>query len=312
MKCPSLVIAMKDIDFFVIGAQKAGTTSVHKYLATHEDIYVPPEKEVPFFSEDQAYLGGINNYFDKYFGSAKHGAHLGTVTPQYMMSPDVPCRIRKTYSDAKLIAILRDPIERAYSHYHMAVRVHGEIRTFQDAVAEQIDESSLATKRCNPIRQKDFVVFGEYGRILTDFYRYFPKEQILVLYMDELITNPQVFMDKVFNFIGVKKLDVPNIEKKYHTSTPSRLSALLAHIALRTKVRHIGKILPGRMRDRLRFWLGLHRSSHAVGVDSSATLSPNILSKLVELYSNDAAVIQSLTGEIPYWVREWQQGRFDL
>ena len=138
---------MRSLDFIIIGAMKAGTTSICKYLAQHEKLHLPPEKEAPFFSEDMRFKKGYLDYFNIFFKSASASALIGKVTPIYMMHPEVPSRIKQICPDVKMIAILRDPIERAYSHYHMAVRLKKETRTFEEAILYQLYEKRLEKAR---------------------------------------------------------------------------------------------------------------------------------------------------------------------
>ncbi len=296
------------LDFIAIGAMKSGTTSVHKYLSEHENIFLPPEKEAPFFSDDERYAKGFDAYWGDFFGHIKEGQISGTVTPLYMMNPIVPGRIRETCPDVKLIAVLRDPIERAYSHYHMSVRIKGESRTFNSVVAGQLREENLLNARKRTEYWSDYVVYGEYGRILKDYYSVFPKEQILVLFMNELIDDPNKFMDKIFEFLGVETKKLKNVGKKFHNSKQMGVMPLVAHLFLNTRLRSVGKrMLPEKMRRRVRFWLGLYRSHRIKNVNTEFILSPEVRDELEGVYRKDARMLNELTGQAPYWLKVWQE-----
>lgn len=298
--------ANKCLDFFVIGTMKAGTTSVHKYMSAHPDIYLPPEKEAPFFSEDDAYLRGFGSYWQEYFSSAKDNALLGTVTPDYMRSPQVPSRIHETCPDAKLIAILRNPIERAYSHYLMATRVLGENRNFEEAISEQLASKETILTRDDPNYYKDYISLSEYGKILSGFYKLFPPEQVLILYLDELNRTPEIFMSKIFQFLGVQIVAIPNLRKKYHGADANLFLSKIAHLMLNTRLRFLGKLmLPEKLRRRLRFWIGLHRVSRNAGLNTDYRLMPDTRANLEKLYRQDAEIIRQLTGKYPDWIKEW-------
>src|SRR5512134_2872554 len=107
---------MKKLDFIIIGAQKAGTTALFRYLRRHPRIYMPLEKEIPFFSDDVLYARGWEQFARRYYGHAPPDRLWGKATPRYMIHPDCPSRIRATMPDTRLIALLRDPIERCISH----------------------------------------------------------------------------------------------------------------------------------------------------------------------------------------------------
>ncbi len=303
---------MRQLDFLIIGAMKAGTTSVHKYLCEHPDLYLPPEKEAPFFSDEECYARGWEAFFGDYFRDAPPGRRLGKVTPTYMMNPAVPERIRSLCPDVRMIAILRDPIERAYSHYHMAVRIGKESRTFEDAAREQCQDACLKRAWAEADYWGNVIVFGEYGRILKRFYELFPAEQLHVLYMDRLSAAPAQFMAEVLDFIGVEQIDMKNLGKRYHESRTSGLMPLLAKVALNPRISRLGRmVLPERVRRRLRFWLGLHRSGGSSTTDSSFTLSTTTRQRLEALYLRDAQLLEQLSGERPYWVDTWAAARGD-
>lgn len=295
------------LDFLVIGAQKAGTTSVHKYLCEHPDLYLPPEKEAPFFSNDLEYSRGYTNYFDNYFRTSKLGDLVGTVTPSYMMNPSVPERIKSTCPRVKIIAILRDPIERAYSHYLMGIRGNNLSRTFEDTIIEQLNDTKLVTERNSTNYWNKQIVSGEYGRILKEYYKLFPKEQILILYMNDLISVPTAFVEEIFNFLGVKNIQIKNIGKLYHSSNINWFMSFISNIAFNKNIRPIGKYLfHGRINRIIRFYLTQYRTSGLKNVDSKFMLSHEIRFKLEELYYNDVRLLSELTGEIPYWVENWK------
>ena len=120
------------LDFLVIGAQKAGTTSLFEYLRRHPEVELPPDKEAPFFSHDPTWALGWEPYIERTFGRRDAGKKRGTVTPQYMAGgvfgaapgaldghydeSTVPLRIQKYAPDVRLIVLLREPISRAISH----------------------------------------------------------------------------------------------------------------------------------------------------------------------------------------------------
>ena len=301
---------MRSLDLLVIGAMKAGTTSVHKYLSEHPEIYLPPEKEAPFFSDDAAYRRGYSHYFNDFFRDAKPDAFLGTVSPLYMMNPVAPQRIRDTCPDVKLIAVLRDPIERAYSQYKMAMRIKGETRTFEQAMVEQLEEAKLLDARNRPDYWSDYVIFGEYGRILKAYYELFPNNQMKILYMSQLAGDPIAFMSEIFDFLGVETVTIRSLGKKFHDSNLTGIRPLVARIGFNPMIRSVGKhFLSNRIRRRVRFWLGLHRSFGGARVDSRFLISPETRKKLESLYFADGNSLSNLTGQLPYWIANWQRQR---
>lgn len=212
----------KNLDFCIIGAQKSATTSLHYYLAEHPQIYLPPDKEANFFSFDSRFNSGWESYLKQFFSHASDNLLWGKNTPTYMTDQRVPQRIANTIPNIKLIAILRDPIQRAFSHYKMCKRRGLEHRSFEEAILEQLTEENLNEARdfskyeyCN--EPKCYVVWGEYGRILKQYYDYFSSDNILVLRTKDLAIEPEKIYQQICNFLYISSDKIPkNISKKYH------------------------------------------------------------------------------------------------
>ena len=126
---------MKTLDFLIVGAQKCATTTLFEQLRTHPDIMMPLEKEVPFFTGENVTGEDWTTFAKRYF-EAPDGRLWGKVTPQYLCDTDVAGRIASMMPDTKLVVILRDPIERSWSHYRMDVRRGTEQRPFADVVRD--------------------------------------------------------------------------------------------------------------------------------------------------------------------------------
>lgn len=124
---------MKLPDFIIIGAQKCGTTSLFNYLSKHPDVSLPEEKEIHFF--DKFYNKGINWYKKNFLND---GMLTGEATPYYIYHPHVTVRISSCCPNAKLIVMLRNPIDRAYSNFSMEKQRNNEpLATFEEAIAAE-------------------------------------------------------------------------------------------------------------------------------------------------------------------------------
>jgi hypothetical protein len=221
------------LEFIVIGAQKAGTTSLFQYLRSHPEVWLPAEKERPYFSNDAVYRLGWAAYVESLDrarpeGGASPAVRHGTVTPQYMAGSvftpgegegegeaeygvrTVPARIHEQLPDVRLIAILRDPVDRAVSHHRMEVRRGREQRSFDAAVDELLQPSTALHARRFPRESLGYVAWGEYGRILSGYYEVFAHEQLLVLFTEELERDPGTCLRRIHEFIGVNPDFVPD------------------------------------------------------------------------------------------------------
>src|SRR4051812_30655152 len=163
------------LDFLGIGVPKAGTTSLHEYLRTHPQLWLPEAKEQPFFSNDAAYDEGWEAFAAVAFHGAPPGRRYGKITPHYMSGPVawestgpeeasvvIARRIREGFPDVKLIAMLRDPVERAISSYWQASVLGDDERSLDEALDEELSAEALAAARTRPTDGHQHIVAGEY------------------------------------------------------------------------------------------------------------------------------------------------------
>ena len=243
----------KKLDFLVIGAQKSGTTSLYRYLSSHPEIYMPPEKEIAFFSDAEKLKLGSDFYLNEYFANAQLGTTCGEASPQYMTSGSVPLNIAGSFPNAKVIAILRNPIDRAYSHYRMAVRRQITDLCFDDCVKHDLQHPTNGSFSLD--MERDFLHLGEYSRILTWYLKYFPREQIKIVFTEDLAENPDTVMNQLFEFIGVDpQFQSIILGDRFHEGGIKRFNSLEKLSQLRWVKKVIRGILPAQLRRRLGFW----------------------------------------------------------
>jgi Sulfotransferase family len=209
-------------NFIVIGAAKAGTTSLYWYLAEHPAVFMIPAKETNFFAygvdENGRLLYGdpeVHKFpvrtlqdYEKLFDQAGSAQAVGEASPIYLECPQAAARIHATIPTARIIACLRQPVERAYSDYLMELRHRG--RRF-DAAHDLKAGSSWARQNSR------WMQIGRYGEQLARYYALFPQEQIHVFLFDDLQRNPLGVMQDVYRFLGVDPSFVPNVETPHNT-----------------------------------------------------------------------------------------------
>jgi len=208
------------LDFLCIGAAKAGTTSLFHYMKNHPEIYLPAGKEEPFFDNDPIFQRGWDEFARDVFKDVKPGQKAGKITPRYFRDKRVAERIFQLFPSTKLIALLRDPVERAFSHYKMLKNLGREKRTFRELIEFQ---SSFEVRKM--LEEKpmggyySILAQGEYGRILNHYYSLFDRENIMVLFTEDLNKDPGGTLRRLFHFLGVREDYVPeNIDKKFNKS----------------------------------------------------------------------------------------------
>ena len=202
-------------DFLIIGAQKSGTTSLQFYLQSHPDIGPNVLGEPHFF--DWAWKRGVDWYRDLFAELDPH-ALVGEKSPFYLFHPQVPERVASTVPDARLVAILRDPVDRALSHYFHAVRWHNESRPIEEAfkdeegaVNQQEDPRAYDEQQSDLVRHS-YLRRGLYAEQLERWLQYFPPSQLLVLETRELTRSGPGGFHRVLDFLGLERKDPPRGE----------------------------------------------------------------------------------------------------
>jgi hypothetical protein len=321
------------IDFFVVGAAKAGTTALFQLIRTHPQLCLPEDKELPYFvAPRHSYYSSPAEFYADALGHCEEGQLRGTVTPQYLygalLGPQaqglgraessektIPSRIRTAYPEARLIAILRDPVARARSHHRMSTMRGFERRRFDRAIDELLEPGALAGSRAHPTETNGYVVLGEYGRLLGGYFDVFEREQLLVLCQDELERDPAAVCAKVFSFLGVDPgFRPPNLGRRYHEGGSRRRLAWLDLTSWQlaagrsTVLKRFWQRLPRSLRmrvlrrynrasQRLFFW-------NRVPVDAAADPDPVSVETLAALrshYREDEETLRGLLGTDPPW-----------
>lgn len=199
-------------DFLILGANKCGTTSLHNYLNQHPQVEEGLLKEVHFFDRYHRYARGLN-WYRSHFPIRTDPADfcLGESTPEYLFNPAVPERVAEVMPDARLIALLRNPIDRAYSHYHHSRRLDREPLSFEEALeaeSDRIDDelTRLATDPTYDEQTYEHYSYLARGRYLEQIQRwleYFPRRQLLVVKSEDLFERPDAVAQRVFDFLGL-------------------------------------------------------------------------------------------------------------
>ena len=191
------------VDFLICGTQKGGTSALDAYCRGHEDLRMAHTKEVHFFDNDALFRTGDPDYraYHKQFPDSAPGKLRGESTPVYMYWPGTAERIHHYNPRMRLIAILRNPVERAYSHWQMETSYGHEHLSFGDAVRSEAERLQQAAP--DYLRVYSYVDRGRYLRQLERLWALFGREQVLVLKHESLRTEPADVLDKVRDFLGV-------------------------------------------------------------------------------------------------------------
>ena len=227
-------------DFLVLGAQKAGTTALYAYLRWHPGITGPSWKEVSFF--DRHWWRG-EGWYRGQFPLRSGGQIVGEASPSYLFHPLAPERARTLVPDARLIALVRNPVDRAYSQYQHAVALGREPLSFEDALAAEDERTRGEVDRlvADPRAfsgawwDHTYVARGRYAEQLERWLRVFPREQLLVVVTEELGAAPGETYAASLGFLGAAPYTLaqyPRVfDRDYAPMAPGTRAALAATFA---------------------------------------------------------------------------------
>jgi Sulfotransferase domain len=197
--------------FIIIGAQKGGTTSLYHYLTAHPDVGEALKKEVHYF--DYHYGEGPDWYL-AHFPLGGEAALTGEASPSYLFHPEAPRRARQMVPQVKLIALLRNPVDRAYSQHQMNVTVGIEWLTFEEAMAQEAERLQRAGHDVpnGSWRRYSYVGRGLYAEQLQRWLTCFPCEQLLVLKSEDFFQRPEESYERALAFLGLRPWRLPHYQ----------------------------------------------------------------------------------------------------
>lgn len=205
-------------NFVIIGAAKCGTTSLYRILGQHPGIFTCPVKEPQYFalgdggSVDRGAVRDLAEY-ESLFAGVRGEPAVGEASPQYFVSASAARRMRETIPDARLIAIVRDPAERAYSEYQMRVREGRENREVSaafDAVLEELAADPAAAER------RSYLLYGFYRLHLSRYEERFGSNALKIVLLEDLASDPLPLLRELFAFLGVDPDFRPEIGDRFN------------------------------------------------------------------------------------------------
>ncbi len=289
-------------NFLIIGAAKAGTTALYSYLKQHPQIYMSPNKEPHFFAfegenvnfggtaGDQEWLNrfaitDIQTYRLQFQGVSKQIA-MGEASALYLYIPKAAERIHHYIPDVKLLAILRNPVERAYSAFLYQIRDALEpITDFAQALRE---EETRIHNNWVPIYY--YQQMGFYYTQMKRYFDTFDRAQIRVYLYEDFTTNTISILQDIFRFLNVDDTFAPDVSLRHNVSGIPRNKAL--HTFLRQEHHPIKTILKPLLPKELRRRVMLILQNR--NLDKPPSLPPELRRQLIEVYREDILNLQDL------------------
>lgn len=299
-------------NFLVIGAAKCGTDSLCNYLGQHPDIFMCPNREPNFFAAegqpdipycgpgDRVALGDMwvstLDAYQSLFSGVTTEKAIGEGTAWYIYYQDVPVRIQRHVPDVKLIAVLRNPIDRAYSAYTMLLH-HGR-ETIADFARALAAEEDRTRHNWEPIWH--YVKMGFYTNQLNRYYEVFDTAQIRVIIYDDFNTNPLEITSGLYDFLNVDNTFKPD------TATRHNVSKVPKNMAIHTMVagQHPAK---AALKAVLPYGLRRAVKNHVVerNLARPPSMQPGVRRQLTEIFRADILELQNMTGrDLSHWLAE--------
>ena len=292
-------------NFFIIGAQKAGTTSLYHYLKQHPQVYMSPHKEPHFFegmhsdfrrpgrrSTPVTDLGEYQRLFEGVSGEKA----IGEASASYLYSPKAPALIKRSIPEAKLIAVLRNPAERAYSNFLYCVQVGREpLASFAEAL-----EAEGARMRDNwgPLwhyKQKGFY----YGQVKR-YFDTFGRDRVGIWLYEDLRDDPVKMLRDVFRFLDVDGRFVPDMSMEYNPTGLPRNKILYIQLRKLTarNPAFVERFLPAGLRGYVKSWF----------FDKPPPFPAEVRRQLTYSYREDILKLQELIGrDLSPWLKDLRE-----
>lgn len=296
-------------DFLVIGAPKAGTTALHHYLRQHPQVFLNPLKDSHFFLFDgepprmrgpsdglrQAEMIQSFEDYQRLFAKAEDAATVGEVCIRYLDSPVAPERVANRLAGVRLVVILRQPVERAWSHFRM-YRGNGSELCSDFNLALEEERQGL---RDDWYRGRYFHL-GLYHQHLLPWIERFGRERVMVLLYDDLVRSPAGLLHQVFAFVGVDPAFEPDTSRAYNV-TGEIANPLVRRLwkgsrSLRSRTaRYVPLVWRGRLSGMI--------AGARVKPAAKAKIPRRVYTSLLDDYREDLLQLQGLIGrDLSHWL----------
>jgi hypothetical protein len=294
-------------NFLVIGAPKCGTTSLHHYLSQHPEVYVPKRKELHYFSYPymQRFAAGpgdahilaplcsTRQAYEQHYARVGTQPAVGDVSPSYLYYAEVSERIKAELGRPKIVVVLRDPINKAFSQYMHLVRDNRETLTFSAALMaeeQRIRDGWAALWR--------YAESSLYADRLKRYLTIFGADQVKILLFEDLTRAPHLVMSDLFTFLGIDTDFCPNTSTVYNKSGQPRSKRLANFLAKPNVVTTIAKtIVPESVRTPLRLALLTLNTGAKGQIDDTSR------AYLREFFAADVREVEKLLGKKLDWLR---------
>lgn len=293
-------------NFLIIGAAKAGTTSLYQYLQQHPEVFLSTPKEPRFFALEghpldfQGPIQVINRTsvttweaYKALFENSQGKAAIGEASTVYLYAPQSAAKIQQYLGQPKIVAILRNPVSRAYSSYLHLVRDGQETLSFEQALDA---ENNRIEQNWPPMWH--YQRRGFYYNQLQPYLDRFERDQIKVFLFEDLVNAPQALMRELFEFLEIDSSFEPNVSFRANPSGVPKRQWLSQLLNRQNPAKQFAKtILPQRFRKNI------YSTLQQQNIGDKTKINPVLKQQLIEVYRDDIEALQSLINrDLSHWL----------
>ena len=276
------VITMALPNFLIIGATKSGTTVLYEYLKQHPQIYMSPVKETNFFRDDK----NIEEYY-AYFQGVTDEQAIGEASPTYLGHPKAYKRIAHYLPNVKLIAIFRNPVDRAYSHFFMEYRL--ELNGMNDRQILKYFTEIVESQKTPVIINRGF-----YYTLIKRYLEVFNSEQIKICLYEDLKNDPATLIQDIYQFLGVDQTYTISDKKTYYNKGGIQKNKFL-YVSLNNLKKYFNAFFKGFFPEKInKIIYNIYNNIRNSNLSSPPKLTSEIRQELIEIYREETLNLQDL------------------
>ena len=291
---------MNTPNLFIVGAAKAGTTSLYSYLLAHPEVFLSAKKETNYFSwqdilDQNLYYQTENittaESYQSLFSPVAGQKIIGEVSPSYLFYPKVAERLYKFNPDAKIIILLRDPVARAVSHYSMDKRLGYVNLQLEDIIHDKNQSHKMK------LHYQQYIDLGMYTNQVRRYLDIFPQGQIRIFEFDQLKKHPKIMMNQISDFLDIDSQYEYPIEVVHNPNISPRFN-FVKLLFQQPKLRNLVKAtINPRWLNYVKQILFKHKSKQSI--------SPDLELALWNLFKDDVKELQSvLKLDLSHWKKK--------
>jgi len=281
-------------NFFIVGAPKAGTTSLYEYLRNVPDIYMSPIKEPNYFSINTVTENFLTKpirdkkQYLKLFEKVTNEKIIGESSPEYLADQDAPSLIHQISPHAHILISIRDPVERAYSHYLMLINFDQTKSSFKLQIDQELE------KKIDKNRPNLRLDAGMYSESVKRYLEVFGSNQVKVIIFEEFIKNTKTTIEEILHFLDLN-CSIENFDDKIHNPSQGPRGSVAKYILTsKTSSKIAKKILPSSTRKII-------REKILVAKKPKPKMDTLDRDTLVKFYEEDVKNLETLLGRKLPW-----------